>query len=46
MIIGKGAAYAKAEFEVRKLIESSNLLFIPTQMGKGVVSDNHINCVI
>ncbi len=46
MIVGKGAAYNRAENEVRKFIDTSNLLFIPTPMGKGVVSDNHQNCVI
>jgi len=46
VIVGKGAAYSRAENEVRKLIDTSNLLFIPTPMGKGVVSDNHHNCVI
>lgn len=38
-VLGKGAAYAHAENEVRDLIESTNLPFLPTPMGKGVVSD-------
>jgi 2-hydroxyacyl-CoA lyase 1 len=45
VIVGKGAAYNRAENEVRKFIDTSNLLFIPTPMGKGVVSDNHQNCM-
>lgn len=41
VIIGKGAAYARAETEVRKLIETTQLPFLPTPMGKGVVPDDH-----
>lgn len=37
--MGKGAAYGKAEKEVRELIESTNLPFLATPMGKGVVPD-------
>nr|XP_004661373.1 2-hydroxyacyl-CoA lyase 1 [Jaculus jaculus] len=45
LIIGKGAAYAHAEESIRKLVEQCNLPFLPTPMGKGVVPDNHPNCV-
>lgn len=45
IIIGKGAAYAVAENEIRNLVTSTGLPFLPTPMGKGVVSDNDINCV-
>ena len=41
VIIGKGAAYAHAEAEVRAFIEATQLPFLPTPMGKGVVSDAH-----
>lgn len=40
IIVGKGAAYARAEKEVRQLVNSTNLPFLPTPMGKGVVDDN------
>lgn len=40
VIVGKGAAYARAETEVRNLVEATNLPFLATPMGKGVVSDN------
>ncbi|KAK9466897.1 thiamine pyrophosphate enzyme, N-terminal TPP binding domain-containing protein [Lipomyces arxii] len=40
VIIGKGAAYARAEVHVRKLIDSTGLPFLPTPMGKGVVPDS------
>ena len=39
VIVGKGAAYAHAEKEVREFIERTNLPVLPTPMGKGVVSD-------
>ncbi|XP_038205031.1 2-hydroxyacyl-CoA lyase 1 isoform X1 [Arvicola amphibius] len=45
LIIGKGAAYSHAEDSLRKLVEQCNLPFLPTPMGKGVVPDNHPNCV-
>ncbi|XP_068944524.1 2-hydroxyacyl-CoA lyase 1 isoform X4 [Petaurus breviceps papuanus] len=45
LIIGKGAAYAHAEDNIRKLVEQCGLPFLPTPMGKGVVPDNHPNCV-
>ena len=41
VIIGKGAAYARAEEEVRSFIEATQLPFLPTPMGKGVVPDSH-----
>lgn len=40
VIVGKGAAYARAEKEVRELINSTNLPFLATPMGKGVVPDD------
>ncbi|XP_045435261.1 2-hydroxyacyl-CoA lyase 1 isoform X2 [Pipistrellus kuhlii] len=45
LIIGKGAAYAHAEEGIRKLVEQCKLPFLPTPMGKGVLPDNHPNCV-
>ena len=41
VVIGKGAAYSKAELQIRELIEKSNLPFLPTPMGKGVLPDTH-----
>ncbi|OWK05890.1 hypothetical protein Celaphus_00012772, partial [Cervus elaphus hippelaphus] len=40
-----GAAYAHAEESIRKLVEQCKLPFLPTPMGKGVIRDNHPNCV-
>ncbi|KAH1015750.1 hypothetical protein HUJ04_007087 [Dendroctonus ponderosae] len=45
VIIGKGAAYARAEKEVNELIGLTNLPFLATPMGKGVVSDTSDKCI-
>ncbi|KAJ8288093.1 hypothetical protein COCON_G00007520 [Conger conger] len=45
LIIGKGAAYGRAEREIRELVELCGLPFLPTPMGKGVLPDDHANCV-
>ncbi|CAG8619394.1 8572_t:CDS:2 [Paraglomus brasilianum] len=45
VIIGKGAAYARAENAIREFINHSNIPFLPTPMGKGVVPDSHPLCV-
>ncbi|KAM9230884.1 2-hydroxyacyl-CoA lyase 1 isoform 1-T1 [Leptosomus discolor] len=45
LIIGKGAAYSRAENNIRKLVDLCGLPFLPTPMAKGVVPDNHPNCV-
>uniref|UniRef100_UPI003AAAFAD4 2-hydroxyacyl-CoA lyase 1 isoform X2 n=1 Tax=Centroberyx gerrardi TaxID=166262 RepID=UPI003AAAFAD4 len=45
VIIGKGAAYGRAEAALRELVERSGLPFLPTPMGKGVLPDDHPNCV-
>ena len=41
VVIGKGAAYAQAEPVIRRFIESSQIPFLPTPMGKGVIADSH-----
>lgn len=45
IIVGKGAAYARAEQEVRSLVYTTGIPFLPTPMGKGVVSDRDKRCV-
>ncbi|CAG8559137.1 30844_t:CDS:2 [Gigaspora margarita] len=45
VIIGKGAAYSCAEREINEFIEKTRIPFLPTPMGKGVVSDSHPLCV-
>ncbi|KAK8711929.1 hypothetical protein V6N13_147185 [Hibiscus sabdariffa] len=41
IVFGKGAAYGRAEGELRKLVERTGIPFLPTPMGKGLVNDNH-----
>uniref|UniRef100_A0A4W4FZD8 2-hydroxyacyl-CoA lyase 1 n=1 Tax=Electrophorus electricus TaxID=8005 RepID=A0A4W4FZD8_ELEEL len=45
LIIGKGAAYGRAEKGIRELVEVMGLPFLPTPMGKGVLPDDHPSCV-
>lgn len=45
IIVGKGAAYGRAETALREFVEMSGLPFLPTPMGKGVLPDDHPNCV-
>ncbi|XP_068999079.1 2-hydroxyacyl-CoA lyase 1 [Embiotoca jacksoni] len=45
VIIGKGAAYGRADTVLREFVELSGLPFLPTPMGKGVLPDDHPNCV-
>ncbi|PIN00313.1 Thiamine pyrophosphate-requiring enzyme [Handroanthus impetiginosus] len=41
IVFGKGAAYARAESELTKLVESTGIPFLPTPMGKGLLPDTH-----
>jgi 2-hydroxyacyl-CoA lyase 1 len=41
VIIGKGAAYSRAEQEIRDFIEATQIPFLSSPMGKGVVDDEH-----
>ncbi|MDG1990310.1 MAG: thiamine pyrophosphate-binding protein [Dehalococcoidia bacterium] len=41
IIIGKGMAWARAEKELRSLVDLLQMPFLPTPMGKGVVDDSH-----
>lgn len=45
VIIGKGAAYSRAEKEVNLLVKNINFPFLATPMGKGVVSDDSPNSI-
>lgn len=40
IIIGKGAAYARAEKQIQKLVRSTDIPFLPMSMAKGVIPDN------
>lgn len=41
VVIGKGMAWSRAEAEVRQFIERTQVPFLASPMGKGVVDDNH-----
>jgi 2-hydroxyacyl-CoA lyase 1 len=41
VVVGKGAAYARAEGEIREFLDRTRLPFLPSPMGKGVVPDDH-----
>ena len=41
VIIGKGMAWSRAEDEVRAFIERTQLPFLASPLGKGVMDDNH-----
>lgn len=41
IIVGKGMAWSRAENEVRQLIERTQVPFLATPMGKGVMPDDH-----
>ena len=41
VVVGKGAAYARAEGAIRRLLEQTRVPVLPTPMGKGVVDDGH-----
>lgn len=45
IIVGKGSAYARAEHSIRRLVDETNLPFLATPMGKGVVPDTSKLCV-
>lgn len=44
-LIFAGAGYARSENQLRDLINFTGLPFLPTPMGKGVVSDTDERCV-
>ena len=41
VIVGKGIAYADAHDEMRQFVDQTQIPFLATPMGKGVVSDYH-----
>jgi oxalyl-CoA decarboxylase len=40
-ILGKGAAYARAEHEIRSFLETTGVPFLPMSMAKGLLPDDH-----
>ena len=44
IILGKGAAYAQADDDIRGLVERSGAPFLPMSMAKGLLPDTHPQC--
>src|SRR5439155_17419565 len=44
IILGKGAAYAQADDDIRKFVEKSGAPFLPMSMAKGLLPDLHPQC--
>lgn len=44
IILGKGAAYAQADDDVRAFVEKSGAPFLPMSMAKGLLPDLHPQC--
>src|SRR5713101_3425855 len=44
IILGKGAAYAQADAEIRSFIEKTGLPYLPMSMAKGLLPDTHPQC--
>jgi oxalyl-CoA decarboxylase len=41
ILLGKGAAYAQCDAEIRALIEKTGIPYLPMSMAKGLLPDNH-----
>jgi len=41
ILLGKGAAYAQADADIRTLVEQTEIPFLPMSMAKGLVPDDH-----
>ena len=42
ILLGKGAAYAQADDDIRALVENSGIPYLPMSMAKGLLPDTHI----
>ncbi|HLH76555.1 MAG TPA: oxalyl-CoA decarboxylase [Candidatus Binataceae bacterium] len=41
IVLGKGAAYAQADREIKAFVETSGIPFLPMSMAKGLLPDDH-----
>ena len=41
IILGKGAAYAQVDTDIRALVEKTGIPYLPMSMAKGLLPDNH-----
>src|SRR5262245_8407459 len=44
IVLGKGAAYAQADQQIRAFIEKTGVPFLPMSMAKGLLPDTHPQC--
>ncbi|CAN7789892.1 oxalyl-CoA decarboxylase [Caballeronia sp. LjRoot34] len=44
VILGKGAAYAQADDDIRSFLETTGIPFLPMSMAKGLLRDDHPQC--
>src|SRR6187397_1193018 len=44
IILGKGAAYAQADADIKALVEKSGIPYLPMSMAKGLLPDTHEQC--
>src|SRR5262249_37111980 len=44
IILGKGAAYAQADAEIKSLVEKTGIPYLPMSMAKGLLPDTHELC--
>jgi oxalyl-CoA decarboxylase len=41
IVLGKGAAYAQADQQIRSFVETTGIPFLPMSMAKGLIPDDH-----
>ena len=44
ILLGKGAAYAQADDDIRALVERTGIPYLPMSMAKGLLPDTHEQC--
>ena len=44
ILLGKGAAYAQADAQIRELVEKTGIPYLPMSMAKGLLPDTHEQC--
>ena len=44
IILGKGAAYAQCDADIRALVEKTGIPYLPMSMAKGLLPDTHEQC--
>jgi oxalyl-CoA decarboxylase len=42
ILLGKGAAYAQADADIRALVENTGIPYLPMSMAKGLLPDTHV----